>query len=284
MKAESERFAEELRYGLVELAAGSGPPPADLQARVRARVVASRRRRTGVLAGCAAVCVGAALTFGVTRGGGTGSGQQAQPAAQAPPAPAVTGAPAAPAPAGPPSASPAGELPDSLAQLWNLAAGTTHTDVRVLHRDTLDGRSILLVQGRQPDGQTRVALLSAALNQGNRPTGAGTYVLLDRAARGGPSVPVAVTFLAKPTGTRTIVVLPTGCTGQLRLTQQPGGERIDWKTDFTGELVLNAPVLSSGQAVAVSCEAASGASTSVLRFTGSARTGEGSMVSLLTGD
>ncbi|MEU1626885.1 hypothetical protein ABZ746_16485 [Streptomyces sp. NPDC020096] len=284
MTAESERFAEELRYGLAELAAESGPPPADLQVRVRARVTASRRRRTGVLVGCASACVAATLAFGLTRGGWTASGHEAQPAAQAPPTTTATASPADPAPAEPPPSTPTGAPSDSLTQLWNVASRTTHTDVRVLHKDTLDDRLILLVQGRQTDGQTHVALLSAALDESNKPTVVGTHVLLDRAAQGGPSVPVAVTFVSKSPRPRTVVVLPAGCAGQLRLTQEPGGERIDWTRGFTGELALSAPLLSSQQSVAVGCETASGTSTSVLRFTGSARTAQGSVVSLLTGD
>ncbi|MCQ4045126.1 hypothetical protein ACFOSC_00395 [Streptantibioticus rubrisoli] len=289
MTEQSDGFAEELWHKLVEVAAEAGPPPADLPDRVRARVAASRRRRTGVVVGCVAACAVGTLTFGLLWGGWTASGHDAQAAAHAPSARRGSGAPADPAPAESPSAVPgaalpSGILPASLVKLWDVASRTAHTDVRVLHQDILGHRLLMLVQGRESSGLTHVALLSTALNGGNGPTDAGTYVLMDHASPGSPSAPVAVTFAVKSPSPRTIVVLPDGCAGQLRVTQEPGGERIGAGRYFAGELVLAAPVVSEKQTVVVGCQTRSGNSTSVLRFTGSANANQSGMVSLYTGD
>ncbi|WP_189307254.1 hypothetical protein [Streptomyces albospinus] len=150
-------------------------------------------------------------------------------------------------------------------------------------KDAQDDR-LRLVQGRESTGQTHVALVHTVGDGSNSPTVVKIRVLIDSETKGGPSAPAAVTSFAGSAGPRTIVVLPAGCAGKLLHTQVPGGNRIDWGNDSTGELVLDKPMVSKRGSVKVGCGTASGDSSWVLSFADSARTSQSGTVELFTGD
>lgn len=238
----TESFEHDLEAALDSLAARSPLPPADLTRQVRARVTALRRRKT--LLGTAGITVCASVLLGLTLA------LPRPPAATSPTSPATSAnqpTTAASSPAGTPwwPLTDAHDTvpPAFLTSFWDAHAPGPHSGVRVLHQDMAGGQLVLLLVGRQADGQARMALVRGRRDSDGSLSSTGLTLLADLPRPADPEGPLALAF---GSGTASsIKVLAPGCPGRTRLTAATGNLSVTLSQDFTG--ALGSPQIGSVQ-------------------------------------